>query len=180
MGNSSNCYSFAEGEVISYGPLVERLKELAPIVDEPDQTMTIFPQCRSWCNTVHDRVTATMVLRNAGLPMDGQFFSFRIRDLIQHAPLIVRAAGIPLHERDQRRHSYADGPHLQVSGAEGSALWLSKLSAHTKLYERSFLQSTDIYQSVTPQWLNVPLLRRNLARATIYLTYQTFAYYTPS
>jgi len=164
MGNSSNCYSFAEGAVISYGPLVERWKELAPIVDEADQTMTIFPQCRSWCNAVHERVTATMVLRNAGLPMDGQFFSFRIWDLIQHTPLIVRAAGILLHERDQRRHSCADVPHLQVSGAEGSALWLSKLSAHTKLYEGSFLQSTDIYQSITPPWLNVPLLRRNLAR----------------
>ncbi len=98
-GNSSNCYSFAVGEVISYGPLVERLKELgAPIVDEADETMMICPQCRSWCNTVDDRVTATMVLRNAGLPMDGQFFSFRIGDLIQHAPLIAPLRADPLRE----------------------------------------------------------------------------------
>jgi hypothetical protein len=99
--------------------------------------MTIFPQCQSLCNTVHDRVTATIVLRNAGLPMDGQFFSsgsgisFSTLRSSSEQPGFPCAGGISGDTATQMGH-------LQVSGAEGSALWLSKLSAHTKLYEGSF------------------------------------------
>ena len=86
--------------------------------------------------------------------MDGQFFSFRIGDLIQHAPFPSSRDSLA---RDDGDSIWIGGDtatqigHVQASGAEGSALWLSKLSAPTKLCEGSFLQSTDMPGQATPR-----------------------------